>query len=50
MGLESTGRELNTARTHCLLIEIAHLISGLNKAQVLDVSWQKDFSERRSDR
>ena len=27
-----------------------YLVSGLNEAQVLDVSWQKEFSERQSDR
>jgi len=26
------------------------LVSGLNKAQVLDVSWQREFSERQRDR
>ena len=26
------------------------LVSGLTEAQVLDVSWQKEFSERQSDR
>ena len=36
--------------THCLLIEITHLVSGLNEAQVLYVSAQKEFSERQSDR
>ena len=35
---------------HCLLIEITHLVSGLNEALVLDVSLQKEFSERQSDR
>ena len=29
--------------------EITHLVSGLNEAQVLDVSSQKEFSERQSD-
>ena len=37
------------ARTHGLLTEITHLVSGLNEAQVLDVSSQKEFSERQSD-
>ena len=36
--------------THGLLTEIIHLVSGLNKAQFLDVSLQKEFSERQSDR
>ena len=26
------------------------LVSGLTEAQVLDVSWRKEFSERQSDR
>ncbi|KAJ8798757.1 hypothetical protein J1605_016560 [Eschrichtius robustus] len=43
------GWESNPARTHCLLTEITHLVSGLNEAQVLDVSSQKEFSERQSD-
>ena len=30
--------------------EITHLLSGLNEAQVLDVSLQKEFSETQSDR
>ena len=29
-----------------LLIEITHLVSGLNEAQFLDISSQKEFSER----
>ena len=33
-----------------LLAEITHLVSGLNEAQVLDVSSHKEFSERQSDR
>ena len=28
-------------QTHCILIEIAHLVSGLNEVQVLYVSLQK---------
>ena len=35
---------------HGLLIEITHLVPGLNEAQVLDVSLQKEFNERQSDR
>ena len=31
-------------------IEITHLVSGPNEAQVLDVLSQKEFSERQSDR
>ena len=33
-----------------LLIGITHLVSGFNEAQILDVSSQKEFSERQSDR
>ena len=33
-----------------LLIEITHLLSGLNEAQVLDVSSQREFSERQNNR
>ena len=35
---------------HSLLTEFTHLVSGLNKAQVLEVSSQKEFTERQSDR
>ena len=41
-------RDLNPAKTHHLTTEITHLVSGL-EAQVLDVSSQKEFSERQSD-
>jgi len=37
-------------QTLCLLIEITYLASGLNEAQVLYLSAQKEFSERQSDR
>ena len=33
-----------------LTTEITHLVSELNEAQVLDVSSQKEFSERQGDR
>ena len=32
-----------------LLTEITHLVSGLNEAQVLDVSLWKEFSEKQND-
>ena len=35
---------------HGLLTEITRVVSGLSKAQVLDVSSQKEFIERQSDR
>ena len=50
LGLEPTRWDSNPAKTHGLLIEITHLFSGLNEVQVLDVSSQKKFSERQSDR
>ena len=56
LGLEPMGWDVNPAktqtgtRTHGLLIEITHLVSGLNEAQVLDVSSQEGFSERKSDK
>lgn len=36
--------------THGLLTKVAHLVSGLNDAQVLDVSWQKGCNERQNGR
>ena len=36
--------------THSLPTETTQLVSGLNEAQVLHVSAQKEFSERQSDR
>ena len=50
LGLEPTRLGLEPAKTHGLPTEITHLVSGLNEAQVLDVSSQKEFSERQSDR
>ena len=41
--------DLNLAKTHGLPTYIAHLVSGPNEAQVLNVSLQEAFSERRSD-
>lgn len=38
------------ARTHCLFVETTHPVSGLNEAQVLNVSLQKEFSETPSDK
>ena len=48
MGLEPSqnrGWDLNPGartRIHCLLIDIAHLVSGLNEAQVLFVSARRN--------
>ena len=42
-------RDLNPATTNSLPNEITHLVSGLNEAQVLDISLQKEFSEKQSD-
>ena len=49
-GLNPRDQDSNPAKTHSLPTEITHLVSGLNEAQVLDVSSQKEFSERQSDR
>ena len=43
-----TGQEPGQ-NSHCFLTEITHLVSELNEAQVLNVSLQKEFSERQSD-
>ena len=48
--LNPHGRDSNPAKPHSLPTEITHLVSGLNEAQVLDVSSHKEFSERQSDR
>ena len=32
-----------------VFIESTHLVSRLNEVQVLDVLWQKEFSEKQSD-
>ena len=48
--LNPCSQDSNLAKTHSLPTEITHLVSGLNEAQVLDVSSQKEFSERQSDR
>ena len=56
LGLEPTCWDSSPAKTqigtwtHGLLTEITHLVSGLNEAQVLNVSSQKEFSERQSDK
>ena len=42
--------DLNPGKTHGLPTKITHLISGLSEAQVLDVSSQKEFLERQTDR
>ena len=47
--LNPHGQDSNPAKTHSLLTEITHLVSGFNEAQILDVSSQKEFSERQSD-
>ena len=46
----SFGQALNPATSHGLPTEITHLVSGLNETQVLDVTTQKEFNERQSDR
>ena len=48
--LNPRGWDSNPAKTHSLPTETTHLVSGLHEAQVLDVSSQKEFTERPSDR
>ena len=43
-------QDSNPAKPHGFPTEITNLVSGPNKVQVLDVSSQKEFSERQSDR
>ena len=50
LGPEPTCGDSNSVKTHGLPTVITHLVSGLNEAQVLDVSSQKEFGERQSDR
>ena len=46
LGLEPTGQDSNPAKIHGFPTEITHLVSAPNESQVLDVSSQKEFSER----
>ena len=48
--LNPHGWDSNAAKTHSLPTETTHLVLGLNEAQILDVSLQKEFTERPSDR
>ena len=48
--LNPLSQDSNPAKTYGLPTEITYLVSGLNEAQVLDVSSQKEFSERQSNR
>ena len=48
--LNPHGQDENPTITHSLLTGTTHLVSGCNGAQVLDVSSQKEFSGRLSDR
>ena len=48
--LNPCGQDLNLAKTHSLPTEITDLVSEPNEAQVLDVSSQKEFSERQRER
>ena len=45
-----SGWDSNSAKTRGLPTEIADLVSGPNEAQVSDVSLQKEFSKRQSDK
>ena len=46
----TSDRDLNSAKTHGLPTKITDLVSAPNRAQVLNVSLQKAFSERQNDR
>ena len=50
LGYELMCWDSSPAKTHGLPTEITDLVSGPNKTQVLDVSSQKEFSDRLSDR
>jgi len=47
--LNPCGQDSNPAKMHSLPTEITDVVSGPNEAQVLDVSLQKEISERQSD-
>ena len=46
LGLEPTCWDSNLAKTHSLPTEITHLVSEPNEAETLDVSSQKEISEK----
>ena len=48
--LSPHGQLLNPAKTHGLPAQFTDLVSGPSEAQVPDVSLQKEFGERQSDR
>ena len=48
--LNQRGWDSNPVKTPSLPTEIIHLASAFNEAQFLDVSLQKEFSEKQSDR
>ena len=50
LGLDHSGWNSNPAKTHCLPTEVTDLDSEPNEAQVLDVSLQKEISEKQSHR
>ena len=50
LGLEPTWPALEPAKSHGLPTQFTDLVSGPSEAQVLDVSLQREVSERRSDR
>ena len=43
-------QDSNPPKPHSFPTEVTDLVSGPNKLQVLDVSSQKEFNERQSDR
>ena len=50
LGLEPMGLGLEHSQNPVFQLRSQHLVSGPNEAQVLDVSSQKEFSARQSDR
>ena len=48
-GLDPSGWDSNPAEIHSLPTEVTDPVSEPNEAQVLDVSLQKEISERQSD-
>ena len=48
--LNQRGWDSNPAKTHSLPTEIIYLASAFNEAQFFNISLQKEFSEKQSDR
>ena len=47
---QSETAQLRLGLEPTVLIEIIYSVSGLSEAQILDVSFQKEFREKQSDR